>query len=210
VLSFVAQTEEGVLAQASEGLEHRFGPRAPARDALIVASIRRVQLPALIDDQRASLTVLARRTIRAGDYVVVTDKGATPLTQTPWPASGAILGRALEDIDTGHRGRVRDVSSNVSHDRTPHTGNEAAQRAWAALQRYMGWLGHDEPFNNTRAAVDALGVVLDQRGGPEATAAAIAKVRSEVARLRAVDLQRLFRNALHDLSVGLDSPEGEQ
>jgi hypothetical protein len=44
-LSFVAQTEEGVLAQASDGLEHRFGPRAGAPDSLkIVASIRHVAL----------------------------------------------------------------------------------------------------------------------------------------------------------------------
>jgi len=42
-LSFVAQTEEGVLAQASDGLVHRFGPRAGAPDSLkIVASIRHV------------------------------------------------------------------------------------------------------------------------------------------------------------------------
>jgi len=89
--------------------------------------------------------------------------------------------------------------------------SEATQEAWAALQRYTGWLGRDRPSNNARAAVGALGVVLDQRGGPEATVAAIAKVTSEVERLEAVDLQPLFRKALHALSVGLDlpSPSGE-
>jgi len=52
-LSFFAQTEEGVLAQASDGLEHRFGPRAGASDSpKIVASIRHVQLPVLIEDRR--------------------------------------------------------------------------------------------------------------------------------------------------------------
>ena len=91
----------------------------------------------------------------------------------------------------------------------PAPYNEAAQVAWAALQRYTGWLGRDRPSNNARAAVDALGVVLDQHGGPDATAAAIAKVNSEVERLEAVDLQPLFRKALQALSVGLEMPEGE-
>jgi hypothetical protein len=59
-------------------------------------------------------------------------------------------------------------------------------------------------------AVDALTVALDQHGDPEATAAAIARVRWELGRLHAVDLKQLFRNALHDLSVELDSPEVEQ
>jgi len=71
-------------------------------------------------------------------------------------------------------------------------------------------LGHDKQSNDMRAAVDALGVVLDQRGSPEAKAAALAKARSELGRLHAVDLKQLFRNALHDLSVELDSPEAEQ
>ena len=31
--------------------------------------------------------------------------------------------------------------------------NEAAQLAWAALQRYTGWLGRDRPSNNARAAM---------------------------------------------------------
>lgn len=87
--------------------------------------------------------------------------------------------------------------------------NEAAQIAWASLQRYTGWLGRDRPSHNARAAVDALGVVLDQHGGPDAAAAAIAKVTSEVERLEAVDLQPLFRKALHALSVGLELPERE-
>ena len=52
-LSFFAQTEEGVLAQASDGLAHRFGPRAGASDSpKIVASIRHVHLPVLIEDRR--------------------------------------------------------------------------------------------------------------------------------------------------------------
>ena len=101
--------------------------------------------------------------------------------------------------------------SDQSVDRPPPSApyNEAAQAAWAALQRYTGWLGRDRPSNNARAAVDALGVVLDQHGGPDATAAAIAKVSSEVERLEAVDLQPLFRKALQALSVGLEMPVGE-
>ena len=51
--SFFAQSEQGALAQASDGLEHRFGPRAGAPDSpKIVASIRQVQLPVLIEDRR--------------------------------------------------------------------------------------------------------------------------------------------------------------
>jgi hypothetical protein len=163
-----------------------------------------------MDDRRSSLTVIARDTIRAGDYVVVTGQGATRLTQTSWPGSGAILGRALERTDAGQPGRVRDLSPKAIRDVAPHEVSEAAQRAWAAMQRYTGWLRHDKSSNTTRAALAALGVVLDQHCGPEATAAAIAKVGSEVERLHAVDLKQLFRNALHDLSVGLDSPGGER
>ena len=101
--------------------------------------------------------------------------------------------------------------SDLNGDRPPTAApyNEEAQLAWAALQRYTGWLGRDRPSNNARAAVDALGVVLDQHAGPDATAAAIAKVTLEVERIEAVDLQPLFRKALHALSVGLEMPEGE-
>jgi len=110
-VNFFAQTEEAVLAQASDDLENRFGTPTPAPESTRPAdSIREEQFPALVDDRSASLTVLALRTIREGDYVVVTEQGAMPLTQTPWTLSGALLGRALEGIDAGHRGRIRDVS----------------------------------------------------------------------------------------------------
>jgi hypothetical protein len=173
-----------------------------------IAAVRHVPRPALIDDRRASLTVLAQKTIRAGDYVVVTDNGATPLARTPWPGAGAILGRALEGIDAGHRGRVRDISSK-SPDSAIHERTAATQRVWSALQRYAGWLRHDKTSASTRAAVDALGMVLDH-GDPEATAAAIAMLSSEVDRLHAVDLKRLLRTALHDLRLILDSPKGKE
>jgi len=108
-LNFFAQTEEAVLAQASDDLENRFGTPAPAPESTRpVDAIRGEEYPALMDDR--PLTVLALRTIREGDYVVVTEQGATPLTQTPWTLSGALLGRALEGIDAGRRGRIRDVS----------------------------------------------------------------------------------------------------
>jgi len=108
-LNFFAQTEEAVLAQASDDLENRFGTPTPAPESTWpVDAIRGEEYPALMDDR--PLTVLALRTIREGDYVVVTEQGATPLTQTPWTLSGALLGRALEGIDAGRRGRIRDVS----------------------------------------------------------------------------------------------------
>ena len=108
-MNFFAETEQAVLAQVSKDLENRFGrPSAAPGSTRPVESVR--DAPALMDDRPASLTVLALRTIREGDYVVVTEEGATPLTQTPWTLSGALLGRALEGIDAGHRGRVRDVT----------------------------------------------------------------------------------------------------
>ena len=52
-VNFFAQTEEAVLAQASDALAHRFGPRAGAPDSpKIVASIRHAQLPELTEDRR--------------------------------------------------------------------------------------------------------------------------------------------------------------
>jgi hypothetical protein len=84
--------------------------------------------------------------------------------------------------------------------------SEAAQQAWAALQRYTGWLGHDRDSREVRAAVSALGVALDQHAGPESTAAAIAKVASGIERLEAVDLQPLLRKALQSLGVELGIP----
>ena len=100
-----------MLAQASADLENRFGTPTPTPESTRpVDAVRDEQYPALVDDRPASLTVLALRTIKEGDYVVVTEQGATPLTQTPWTLSGALLCRALEGIDAGHRGRIRDVS----------------------------------------------------------------------------------------------------
>src|SRR5207244_250711 len=131
----------------------------------------------LLDDRRASLTVLARDTISAGDYVVVTDKGATPLKQTKSPGSGAVLGRALERIRAGHRGQVREVSPKASPHRAANDSSETGRWAWTALQRYTGWLGHDKSSNNMRAVITALGVVLDEQSGPDIRAAAIAKVQ---------------------------------
>jgi hypothetical protein len=210
-LSFFAQTEAGVVAQASDGLARRFGPRTGVPDCQKnVAAIRHVRVPALLDDQRASLTVFARDTISAGDYVVVTDKGATPLKQTKWPGSGAVLGRALERIRAGTRGQVRQVSPKASSAPAPINSSETAPWAWTALQRYTGWLGHDRSSNQMRAAIAALGVVLDEQGDSDSMAAAIAKVSAEIERLHAVDLRQLFRNALRDLSVGLDSPDGNR
>jgi hypothetical protein len=84
--------------------------------------------------------------------------------------------------------------------------SETAQQAWAALQRYTGWLGHDRDSREVRAAVNALGVALDQHEGPASTAAAIAKVASGVERLEAVDLQPLLRKALQSLSAELGLP----
>jgi hypothetical protein len=88
--------------------------------------------------------------------------------------------------------------------------NEAAQLAWVSLQRYTGWLGRDVASKRARAAVDALGLILEQRGDPAVTAAAITKVSRAVDGLEAVDLQPLFHNALHALRVALKSQDGER
>ena len=63
--------------------------------------------------------------------------------------------------------------------RTPADADEATQLAWDALQRYTGWLGRDVASKRARAAVDALGLILGQRGDPGATAAAITKVSTD-------------------------------
>ena len=93
---------------------------------------------------------------------------------------------------------------------SPADAGEAAQLAWDALQRYTGWLGRDVASKRARAAVDALGLILGQRGDPDAAAAAITKVSRMVDGLEAVDLQPLFHKALHALRVALDSRDGER
>jgi hypothetical protein len=80
---------------------------------------------------------------------------------------------------------------------------EVIEEAWSSLQRYAGWLGRDRDSNNVRAALAALGEVLNAQGTTEATTAALEKVASMVARLEAVDLQPLFIKALEALSAGL-------
>ena len=80
---------------------------------------------------------------------------------------------------------------------------EAIEEAWASLQRYAGWLGRDRDSNNVRAALAALGEVVNEQGSAEAATAAIEKVASMVGRLEAVDLQPLFLKALEALSAGL-------
>ena len=92
----------------------------------------------------------------------------------------------------------------------PDPYSEAAHLAWFALHRYAGWLGRDFSSQRVRAAVGALGLVLAQRQGPDAMAAAIATVTSEVEQLSAFALRPLFRKALHDLQRALDSPTGER
>jgi hypothetical protein len=62
--------------------------------------------------------------------------------------------------------------------------SEATQEAWAALQRYTGWLGRDRPSKRTRAAVAPWAWCWTSEA-VEATVAAIAKVTSEVERLEA-------------------------
>jgi hypothetical protein len=90
----------------------------------------------------------------------------------------------------------------------PDPYSETAHLAWFALHRYAGWLGRDVSSKRVRAAVDALGLVLAQREGPDTMATAIATLTSEVEQLSAFALRPLFRKALQDLRSGLDAPKG--
>jgi hypothetical protein len=207
--TFFARTEEGVLALACEGLARQFGPRSDAWDPPKIPTARRVHDPACVD-RRKALTTLALTMIRADDYVVVTEKGAMPLAHTSWPGAGAILGRALEAIEAGHRGRVRDVLSTSSADHPAPGPTRGPQPVLAALQRYAGWLKPNKVSIRIRGAVDALGTVLEQDREPLAIAAAVGKVGAEVERLYAPDLKRLFRKALRDLRLTLNLPKDDQ
>ena len=108
-VEFTSESEADALTVASDYLADRFGPRRAA-DAPTTSYVteRTLVEPPLRDDRPAPMVVLALEAIHRGDDVIVTRDGARRarrLTRSP----GAVLANAIEDIDKGHRGRVRQL-----------------------------------------------------------------------------------------------------
>jgi hypothetical protein len=96
--------------------------------------------------------------------VIVTDKGATPLTHAPWPGSGAVLGRALEGIDAGRRGRVRNVASHTSHDLPSNDGGPKRLLVVGITTRVID-CSTTLPLSKLSLAKLAEAVDVEERGG---------------------------------------------
>jgi hypothetical protein len=119
-LSFVADTQARAIALASECMEDRFGPRraAPAPTTSYVTSYSGtadLEEPPLQDERPDPITVLALERIRRGDSVIVTGERArlAPHRLGAIPPN-ALLATALEDIDKGCRGSVREARDRDS------------------------------------------------------------------------------------------------
>jgi hypothetical protein len=109
-VEFTSDSDTSALTLASDYLADRFGPRRAA-DAPTTSYVtsRTEQQPPLRDDRPAPMVVLALERIYRGDFVVVTKDGAKR-ARRPTPTPGAILASAIEDIEKGHRGRVRQLT----------------------------------------------------------------------------------------------------
>lgn len=113
-LEFWSESELSALALASDYLEDRFGPRraAPPPTTSYVTD-RLNEQPPLPDDRPAPIVVLALERLYRGDYVIVTKDGAKRapphLIRT---SAGSVLATAVEDIEKGRHGRVREVPEN--------------------------------------------------------------------------------------------------
>lgn len=114
-LEFLADSDVGALALASSYMEDRFGPRraAPAPTTSYVTRYETsgfVQEAPLRDDRPEPVLVVALERIRKGDEVIVAHHGAkvAPRKLIRVPA-GACLANAVEDIEEGRQGRVREV-----------------------------------------------------------------------------------------------------
>jgi hypothetical protein len=119
-LEVISESEEGALALASEYLEDRFGPcRAATEPTTSYVTSRIEEQPPVRDDRPEPVVVLAVERIRRGDEVIVTDDRARPAprrhTRTP---PGSILASAIEDIDKGSHGRVREIPKDAADSRT--------------------------------------------------------------------------------------------
>jgi hypothetical protein len=114
-LSFASGTLLGALGLASGYMEDRFGPRraAPAPTTSYVTSYSTsavLEQPPLRDERPDPVTVRALDRIRRGDPVIVTRDVATlaPRRVGPIPPA-AFLAIAVEDIEKGSYGRVRET-----------------------------------------------------------------------------------------------------
>jgi hypothetical protein len=113
-LEFEADSEDGALALASAYLQDRFGPRRAATEPTTsYVTSRILEEPPVPDDRPEPIVVLALERIERGDYVIVTKDGARRAPRHFTRSSrGRILASAIEDIEKGDRGRVREISEN--------------------------------------------------------------------------------------------------
>ena len=113
-VEFTSESDAEALALAAQYLSDRFGPRraADAPTTSYLTSRTEVQ-PPLRDERPAPIVVVALEQIHRGDYVVVTKDGAKRarrLNRTP----GAMLATAMDDIDKGREGRVRELTDTAT------------------------------------------------------------------------------------------------
>lgn len=117
-LEFVSESKVSALALASDYMEDRFGPRraAPPPTTSYVTSFGTSSLedePPLQDDRPAPIVVLALERVQRGDYVIVTKDGAKRARrQSTGRSAGTFLASAVEDIEKGRHGRVREIPEN--------------------------------------------------------------------------------------------------
>jgi hypothetical protein len=106
VIELPGGDEDSALSRASNYLEGRFGPSGSGQVAKAVT--RHELQPPMKEWHIVALDNVAR-----GQHVVFIPKdGAKPLIQTTGVASGTRLGKALEDIPTGRRGWIREMSKS--------------------------------------------------------------------------------------------------
>lgn len=113
-LEFVSESETSALALASDYLEDRFGPcRAAPPPTTSYVTSRIEEQPPLQDDRPDPIVVLALERIHRGDDVIVTKEGAKRARQQlSRPLPGRVLATAVEDIEKGRHGRVREIPEN--------------------------------------------------------------------------------------------------
>ena len=115
-VELVSESEEGALAVACRYLEDRFGPcRAATEPTTSYVTSRIEEQPPVQDDRPDPIVVFALERIQRGDEVIVTNERARPAprrhTRTP---PGSILASAIEDIDKGSHGRVREIPKDAA------------------------------------------------------------------------------------------------
>jgi hypothetical protein len=111
-VAFTADSEQNAFAIACDYLEDRFGPRraAPAPTTSYLTT-RIEEQPPVLDERPDPIMVVALEDIRRGDSVVVTREGARRARRHVRRSSlDKLLAIALDDIEKGQQGRVREIT----------------------------------------------------------------------------------------------------